>query len=83
MRDRGSLAMDVLQAQMDKLVSEKLGTLKGEFPVKQLEGDMFQATEMILDMMENSAGRFLAEMRERLKSEREKSTLRIKVRNSE
>ena len=76
--------MDVLQAQMDKLVSEKLGTLKGEFPVKQLEGgDVFQAAEMLLDMMENSAGRFLAEMRGRLKSERDKSALRIKVLNSE
>ena len=73
------LYRSLLQAQMDKLVFEKLGILKSEFPVKQLESDpsinketVFDAANLIIEVMENSAQKFFVEMRQRVEIERNK-----------
>lgn len=69
--ERSHQATILFQRHMDKLVSEKLGTLKNEFPLQQVVGsDRITEAEILLEMIDVAAKRFVITMRGRIERER-------------
>ncbi len=70
---------EILQASIDRLVSERLGTISGEFLSREFTGDKDHAMEVLLGMMEESARRFFSKMRDRIKDKKEEDARRERM----